>query len=144
MAGIVESIGQRAQQQPFHAMHRRRLLGRNAKALGIEVDRANHRATKHALETERWRPRQRHRAKPRRQIEKVLGGASAECNRRRYGAAGRVLSVPRGSQDAVDTAQRNWQRAAKLDVGGIGSLETVGGRRVFYDINANSNLRPSA
>ena len=55
-AGIVESIGQRAQQQPFHAMHRRRLLGRNAKALGIEVDRANHRATKHALETDNAAP----------------------------------------------------------------------------------------
>jgi glutathione synthase/RimK-type ligase-like ATP-grasp enzyme len=49
------------------------------------------------------------------------------------------LEVPK---DAVETAQR-IARAAQLDVGGIEYLETVDGRRVFYDINANSNLRPS-
>jgi glutathione synthase/RimK-type ligase-like ATP-grasp enzyme len=47
--------------------------------------------------------------------------------------------VPR---DAVETAAR-IVRAASLDVGGIEYLETPNGRRVFYDVNANSNLRPS-
>src|SRR3954447_10853314 len=49
---------------------------------------------------------------------------------------------PEVPRDAVQTAQR-IVREAKLDVGGIEYLETDTGRRVFYDINANSNLRPS-
>jgi glutathione synthase/RimK-type ligase-like ATP-grasp enzyme len=50
-----------------------------------------------------------------------------------------LRDVPR---DALETALR-IVRAAKLDVGGIEYLETPDGRRVFYDVNANSNLRPS-
>jgi len=49
---------------------------------------------------------------------------------------------PEVPRDAVETARR-IVRAAGLDVGGIEYLDTPDGRRVFYDINANSNLRPS-
>lgn len=51
-------------------------------------------------------------------------------------------AYPEVPKDAVATAAR-IVGAARLDVGGIEYLETPDGRRVFYDINANSNLRPS-
>ena len=49
---------------------------------------------------------------------------------------------PEVPDDAVATAKR-IVAAARMDVGGIEYLETPDGRRVFYDVNANSNLRPS-
>jgi glutathione synthase/RimK-type ligase-like ATP-grasp enzyme len=52
------------------------------------------------------------------------------------------FAYPDVPPEAVETARRIVQ-AAKLDVGGIEYLESDNGRRVFYDINANSNLRPS-
>ena len=52
------------------------------------------------------------------------------------------VPYPEVPREAVETATR-IVRAAGLDVGGIEYLETDAGRRVFYDINANSNLRPS-
>ena len=45
--------------------------------------------------------------------------------------------VPAG---AVEAGER-IMKAGGLDVGGIEYLESVGGRLIFYDINANSNLR---
>ena len=38
---------------------------------------------------------------------------------------------------------KNVMAAGKLDVGGIEYLEAPDGRLLFYDVNANSNLRPS-
>lgn len=49
---------------------------------------------------------------------------------------------PEVPDEAVRTAQRILA-ASRIDVGGVEYLETPDGRRVFYDVNANSNLRPS-
>lgn len=49
---------------------------------------------------------------------------------------------PEVPDEAVALACRIVQ-AARLDVGGIEYLDGIDGRRVFYDVNANSNLRPS-
>jgi hypothetical protein len=42
--------------------------------------------------------------------------------------------------EAVATARR-LVRAGELDVAGIEYLEAADGRLIFYDVNANSNLR---
>lgn len=44
--------------------------------------------------------------------------------------------------EAVEIGTR-LLREGGIDIGGVEYLETPDGRRVFYDINANSNLRPS-
>jgi len=49
---------------------------------------------------------------------------------------------PEVPADAVEMGLR-LVKAARLDVGGIEYLDAIDRRRVFYDINANSNLRPS-
>lgn len=49
---------------------------------------------------------------------------------------------PENPPEAIEAGLRII-KAARIDVGGIEYLEGPGGRRVFYDINANSNLRPS-
>lgn len=52
------------------------------------------------------------------------------------------LPFPDAPPEAVETGRRIFQ-AAGLDVGAVEYLDTADGRRVFYDVNANSNLRPS-
>jgi len=47
---------------------------------------------------------------------------------------------PEVPQEAVEMGKK-IMASGGLDVGGIEYLETVDGRRIFYDVNANSNLR---
>lgn len=49
---------------------------------------------------------------------------------------------PEVPDEAVADARRILE-AASIDIGAVEYLETPDGRRVFYDVNANSNLRPS-
>lgn len=51
-------------------------------------------------------------------------------------------AYPEVPAEAVEIGQR-LMAAGGLDVGGIEYAETTDGRRVVYDINANSNLRPA-
>ena len=51
------------------------------------------------------------------------------------------FAYPEVPVEAVAIGKRIF-RAAGLDVGGIEYLESAG-RRIFYDVNANSNLRPA-
>jgi glutathione synthase/RimK-type ligase-like ATP-grasp enzyme len=51
------------------------------------------------------------------------------------------FAYPEVPVEAVAIGERIF-RAAGLDVGGIEYLES-GGQRIFYDLNANSNLRPA-
>ncbi|MEE8137496.1 MAG: hypothetical protein V3T81_01280, partial [Thermoanaerobaculia bacterium] len=68
---------------------------------------------------------------------------SETCNPLEQEAVGPgFFAYPEVPPEAVETARRLFE-AAGLDVGGIEYLETTEDRRVFYDINANSNLRPS-
>lgn len=54
----------------------------------------------------------------------------------------RFLPYPEVPREAVEQAKQII-KAGKLDVGGIEYMDTSDGRRVFYDVNANSNLRPA-
>jgi glutathione synthase/RimK-type ligase-like ATP-grasp enzyme len=47
---------------------------------------------------------------------------------------------PEVPREAVETGER-IMAAGGLDVGGIEYLEAADGRRIYYDVNANSNLR---
>lgn len=50
-------------------------------------------------------------------------------------------AFPEVPYEAVEAGRRIVE-AAGIDVGAVEYVETTDGRRVFYDVNANSNLRP--
>jgi glutathione synthase/RimK-type ligase-like ATP-grasp enzyme len=73
-----------------------------------------------------------------------VGGAAGACALPEVatpGPAVEFFAYPEVPAEAVATGRRIC-RAAGLDVGGIEYLESAG-RRIFYDVNANSNLRPA-
>ena len=81
---------------------------------------------------------------PSEQCNPAEGGDGASCAvpQPREAEAPPVEFYPyRDLPDAALDAGRRIVRSAKMDVAGIEFLETPDGRRVFYDINANSNLR---
>jgi glutathione synthase/RimK-type ligase-like ATP-grasp enzyme len=67
------------------------------------------------------------------------GDSASECNIT-PAAAPEFFPCPEVPGEAVNIGARLME-AAGLDVGAVEYLETQDGRRVFYDINANSNLR---
>ena len=72
----------------------------------------------------------------------VEEGGETICEVPKAAAPVEFLPYPEVPAEAVEQASR-IVRAGGLDVAGIEYLDTVDGRRVFYDVNANSNLRPS-
>ena len=69
-------------------------------------------------------------------------GGEVICEVPKEAAPVRFEPYPSVPGEAVEQAAR-IVRAGGLDVAGIEYLDTADGRRVFYDVNANSNLRPS-
>jgi len=72
----------------------------------------------------------------------VDGSAEEICVVDRAAPPAQFLPFPDVPREAVEMA-RLLAHEGGLDVGGIEYLETDRGARAFYDINANSNLRPS-
>src|SRR5215472_5477504 len=73
------------------------------------------------------------------------GGAEGRCETRLNRAAAvrpvEFYPYPEVPAAAIGEGER-IAAAGGLDVGGIEYLDSADGRRIFYDINANSNLRP--
>jgi hypothetical protein len=70
------------------------------------------------------------------------GGAESHCAipEQRPAKPVEFYPYPEVPAKAIETGER-IMKAGHLDIGGIEYLETPDGRRIFYDINANSNLR---
>lgn len=68
------------------------------------------------------------------------GESALECSITPAGAPPEFFAFPEVPDEAVRLGGK-LMKTAGLDVGAVEYLETQEGRRVFYDINANSNLR---